>query len=288
MRVSQRMLILLLLFFSCAQVVAGTPVRVFVSILPQQYFFEQIGAEHVEVSVMVGPGQSPATFDPTPRHMVRLAGADVYQRIGVPFERAWMQDITARLPELKIVDAREGIKLRSMEHQHESGHSAGDTGKDPHIWTDPLLVIKIADQILDLLIELAPQQETVFKKNHRQFVQRLEVLDKKIRQLLYGMERSSFMVFHPSWGYFAERYGLHQIPVEQEGKSPGARALARFVETAQEKGIKTIFVQKQFSQRSAAVLAALFNGSVVAVDPLAYDYPENMERVANAIAGAAE
>lgn len=290
MRLFHRILLLSLLIMTCAQADAGAPLRIFVSILPQQYFFEQIGAEYVDVSVMVGPGQSPATFDPTPRQMAELANADLYQRIGVPFERTWMADIAARIPGLKIIDARESITLRRMEdqHGHADEHSRGDAAKDPHIWTDPLLVIKISDQILRQLTALAPEHETAFKENHRLFVQRLEALDRKIQQLLGGLKNGSFMVFHPSWGYFADRYGLRQIPVEEEGKTPGAKTLAGLVRTARRKGIKTILVQKQFSRRGAKILAASFDGNVVTVDPLAYDYPLNMERIAQAIAAAAK
>jgi len=281
--------ILILLIFACAQANASAPIKVFVSTLPQQYFFEQIGADKIKVSVMVGPGQSPTTFDPTPRQMAELASADLYQRIGVPFERTWMPNIASRIPGLKIVDAREEIKLRNLEgkHHHNSAQSEAEVAKDPHIWTDPLLVKNIADQILTNLIELAPEHTITFTENHRLFVQSMVVLDKKIRQIISRMENHSFMVFHPSWGYFADRYELHQIPVEQEGKSPGAKDLANLIKIVKQKGIKTILVQKQFSQRSAEILADSFDGNVIAVDPLAYDYIENMERVAKAIAGAA-
>jgi len=287
MRISHPILILLI--FACTHANASVPIKVFVSILPQQYFFEQIGIDKVEVSVMVGPGESPATFDPTPRQMAKLANADLYQRIGVPFERIWMPDIASRLPGLKIIDARKGIKLRRLErkHDHDSGQFKINTAKDPHIWTDPLLVKKIADQILTSLIEFAPEHASIFTKNHRLFVQRMDNLDKKIRLILSGTKNRRFMVFHPSWGYFADRYGLHQIPVEQGGKSPGAKALAELIKIARHMGVKTILVQKQFSQRSARILADSFDGNVIAVDPLAYNYPENMERVAKAIAGAA-
>ncbi len=281
--------ILALLILTCTQVGASSRVKVFVSTLPQQYFFEQIGADKIKVSVMVGPGQSPTTFDPTPRQMAELASADLYQSIGVPFERIWMPDIARRIPGLKIVDARKGMTLRNIEgkHDHDNHQPQIDRTKDPHIWTDPLLVKNIADQILQNLIELAPEHSVFFTQNHHSFVQRMDILDKKIRLILSGVKNRSFMVFHPSWGYFADRYDLHQIPVEQEGKSPGAKILANLIQAARNAGIKTILVQKQFSQHSAKILANSLDGNVVAVDPLAYNYPENMEHIAKVIADTA-
>jgi zinc transport system substrate-binding protein len=287
MRYSLR--ILLLLILTCTQADASPLIKIFVSTLPQQYFFEQIGADKIEVSVMVGPGQSPTTYDPTSKQIAELSSADLYQQIGVPFERIWMPDIARRIPGLKVVDAREGITLRSIEgtHDHASDHPESNEAKDPHIWTDPLLVKNIADQILRNLIELRPEHSATFTQNHRLFIESMDLLDENIRRILNGMENRRFMVFHPSWGYFADRYKLQQIPVELEGKSPGAKALAKLIETAQKNGIKTILVQKQFSQRSAKILAKSLGGNVVAVDPLAYNYPQNMEQVAKAIAAAA-
>lgn len=238
---------------------------------------------------MIGPGQSPTTYDPTSKQIAELSSADLYQQIGIPFERIWMPEIARRIPGLKVVDAREGMTLRSIEgaHDHTSDHPEPDQAKDPHIWTDPLLVKNIADQILRNLIELRPEHSVTFTRNHRLFIESMDLLDKNIRRILNGLENRRFMVFHPSWGYFADRYKLQQIPVELEGKSPGAKALAKLITTAQKDGIKTILVQKQFSQRSAKILAKSLGGNVVAVDPLAYDYPQNMEQVAKAIAAAA-
>jgi len=279
--------IALWLILTCTQTLASPKVKIFVSTLPQKYFFDQIGADHIDISVLVGPGQSPATYDPTPKQMVELASAQLYQRIGVPFERIWMTDISKRIPNLKIVDAREGIKLLDIEASHKahSDSSKTDHGKDPHIWTDPQRVKKIANQILKNLIELDPKHKTNFKNNYHLFIQRMDILDKRIQNTLSNIKSHRFMVFHPSWGYFADRYKLQQIPVEHEGKSPSAQSLTRLIETARTQNINSILVQKQFSQRSAKILAKAFGGRAIIVDPLAYNYPESLEHVANAIAG---
>ena len=85
--------LLILLSLQCVwltNVHAENKIIVFVSILPQQYFVQQIGNDLVDVRVMVGPGQNPATYEPTPQQMAALYKADIYFRIGVPFESAWL------------------------------------------------------------------------------------------------------------------------------------------------------------------------------------------------------
>ena len=92
------------------------------------------------------------------------------------------------------------------------------------------------------------------------------------------------MVYHPVFGYFADRYGLKQLPVEVEGKEPSARQLSRLIERAKKENIRVIFVQKQFSTESAEVISRAIDGKVVTVDPLARDYVSNMRKIADVFA----
>lgn len=267
------------------------PLSVFVSIQPQKYFVERIGGKHVRVSVMVGPGQSPATFEPRPRQMADLARARLYYRIGVPFESVWMDRIRSTNPQMSILDAREGIRLRPIEtaggHAESQGHAADQRPHDdPHIWLSPALVKIMVARLRDRLIELDPAHEADYRANTKAFVADLSGLQQQIQQRLAGLKRRSFMVFHPSWGYFADEFGLRQIPIESEGKAPGASTLARLMDQARRQRIGMIFVQPQFSQAQARALAQSVGARLVIIDSLAEDYIRNLRRVAAAIAGS--
>lgn len=270
--------------------------RAFVSVLPQKYFVERVGGEEVDVSVMVPPGRSPTTYDPSPKQMAKLAQADVFFRIGVPFEEAWIGRLREANPSMTIVDARDRIELREIDEFRGSAvqkrkpigadHDHGGR-KDPHIWTSPPLVKVLAEQIRDTLNDLAPERRSIFEANYRQFAQDLNQLDAEIRSLLKHATARRFMVLHPSWGYFADTYGLVQIPIESQGKQPGAKTLAKLIDFAREEQIPAIFVQRQFSGRDAQTIARAVGARVVTVDPLAEDYLDNMREVAKAFAGAA-
>jgi len=269
---------------------AAESLSVFVSIQPQEYFVERVGGEHVRVSVMVGPGQSPATFEPRPRQMADLARARLYYRIGVPFESVWMDRIRATNPQLSLLDAREGIQLRPIEAAGGQAEARGHvTGKrphdDPHVWLSPALVKIMAARLRDRLIELDPAHELDYRANTEAFIADLSRLQQQIHQRLAGLKRRNFMVFHPSWGYFADEFGLRQIPIESEGKAPGASTLARLMDQARRQQIGMIFVQPQFSQAQARALAQSAGAKLVTIDSLAEDYIQNLRRVAAAIAG---
>lgn len=264
---------------------AAEPIGVFVSLLPQKQFVERIAGDAVKVQVMVRPGQSPATYDPTPQQMVELALATAYFRIGAPFENVWMPKIQSSHPKLRIVDTRAGITLLPMSSPATSqGHDHGNP--DPHIWTDPLLVKQQAANIRDGLIAVIPGERARFEAGYTRFAAELDALDAELRRLLAGKTERRFMVFHPAWGYLARTYGLKQIPIEVEGKEPGPQALARLIDRARADGVRVIFVQKQFSRSAADAVARAIGGEVVELDPLAEDFIGNTRSAGQAIARA--
>lgn len=283
-------LCLLTALFLALSTVAGAaskkPINVFVSVLPLKYFVERIGGEHVDVSVMVPPGRSPATYDPAPRQMATLSNASIYYRIGVPFERSWIKRIADLNPEMRIVNLQEGMNLRTLDnHRHEKSNQAIEE-KDPHLWTDPGQVKIMAGKILDTLSEMNPAARDEFAENYRVFLLDLDQLDRFIKERLKDVKQRTFLVFHPSWGYFAEAYDLQQLTIESQGKEPGPRALAQTIEMAKKENIRIIFVQQQFSKKTAETVARAIGGTVVTVDPLAEDYIANMRSTAENFARA--
>ncbi len=268
---------------------AAAPLPVFVSILPQQYMVEEIGRDRVQVRVMVRPGASPATYEPKPGQMAALAKTRLYFSIGVPFETFWLDKIAASNPEMILVHTDRGIRKIPMatHHHHEKGHHGepdqeehGHSGLDPHIWTSPALVMVQAQTILTALIEQDPENTNFYTRNHGDFIQKLTALDQDLKRLFKDKAGTRFMVFHPSWGYFARDYGLDMIPIEVEGKDPKPAQLKALIEHARKNNIQVLFAQPQFSAKSARLIAREIHGQVVTADPLAPNWMENMKTIA--------
>jgi zinc transport system substrate-binding protein len=159
---------------------------------------------------------------------------------------------------------------------------------DPHLWTDPNLVKKMTEHIRTTLTAADPAGAADYQAGAEAFIRDLVDLDRTIRRQLANVRERRFLVFHPSWGYFAAAYDLQQIAIEAAGKEPGPRALAGIIEQARENNISVVFVQQQFSRTTAATIARAINGRVVAIDPLAEDYLANMRRTAEAFARSLE
>ncbi len=272
-----------------------------VSILPQKYFVERIGGNLVNVTVIVKPGQNHEVYEPTPQQMEQMSKSVIYFRTGVFFESYLVGRISSVNRKLKIVDTRTGVPLRKIESFHsienifnksKSGTSVvqeGDKGhrhaegNDPHVWLNPLFVKIQAKTIFNELSSLDPGHLGVYKKNYEKFISDLDEADKIIREILSGIKSNRLVIFHPSMGYFADRYGLVQVPIEVEGKDPGQRELASIIDFLKREKIKTIFIQKEVSSKSALTIASSIGGNLVIIDPISGDYINNLKIIAGEI-----
>lgn len=285
--------LLFVLLLSAAPTALARPLKTFVSIVPQKYFLEKIGGDLVEVAVMVQPGASPVTYEPKPRQMVALAKTDIYFAIGVPFEAAWLKKIAATNSKMRVVHTEAGIQKvamithhhheeKSEPHQEKTGHSQDrHFTEDPHIWLSPPLVMQQARNILNGLVAFDKAHRPIYEANYRNFIVEIVDLDLELKSAL-EIDRGhlEFMVFHPSWGYFARAYGLKQIPIEMEGKEPKPAELQYLIEYGRKQGIKAIFVQPQFSRQAAQTIVQSLGGQIILVDPLAPDWKKNLQEVA--------
>jgi zinc transport system substrate-binding protein len=262
------------------------PVNVFVSILPQKYLVERVGGERVIVNVMVRPGLNPETYEPTPKQMAELSNADLYFRMAVPFESVWIKRISSINPEIRIIECCGDLAINDpVTHEHE--FHAGLVN-DAHIWTSPQNAIVLAEIIKSALSEFDPEYADHFENNYRTLVSELNDLDQHIEAELAGINNRYLIVAHPSWGHFAEAYGLQQISIEQHGMEIKARQLSKLVEFARKENIHTIYTQKQFNNASAKILAREINSRIVELDPLAEDYINNLRHVTQAIIAGAQ
>lgn len=259
-----------------------------VSVIPQAYFVERIGGDAVSVNFMVGPGEEAHTYEPKPEQMKALNDSQVFFSIGIEYEETWLPRFMDINPDLLFVDSAEGVQRigTSETHPHLDEDENHTEGLDPHIWLAPDNAKIIATNILNALIDLAPDQAEAFQVNYDVLITDIDTLDAQIIATIAGLEQRTFMVFHPAWGYFANQYDLEQIAVQVGGQDPSASELAELVKIAREKNIQVVFVQPTFSTIKAQAIAQEINAEVTVVDPLARDWLGNLEIVAQAFASA--
>jgi len=261
-----------------------------VSIRPQLWLVERVGGEHVEVSSLLSPGDSPATYQPTDAQISLVMQSKVYFRIGVPFENGrWFQAIEGPGGPI-IVDLRRGIEMRYMQHRHgreieEHEEPAADREEsDPHIWLSPRLLKIQAATVAGTLSEIDPAHARDYRSNLQRLVEELDRVDVYIRDRLSSVRGRTFFVFHPAWGYFADEYGLRQEAIEIEGKEPSDHDLTEFQGRARQENIAVIFVQPQISSEAVEAVARAIGAEVRVLDPLLRDVAFNLRAVADVLA----
>lgn len=280
---------------ACAdEIKPADKVKVFVSIEPVAYFVKRVAGPLAEVNTLVGAGQDPHTFEPTPKLITKLADAQALFKIGFPFEEALIKKAGSTFRDLKVVDLEQGIKMLPIaeerkqvgheSHGHSHSHDAG--GLDPHTWLNPLNAKIQAGTIAKTLIQIDPAHSAIYEENLKKFEADLDNINTELTNSLAPIRGKSFFVFHPAFGYFANAYGLEQVPVEVEGKEPTARQLTRLIEKAKAQGVKVIFAEPQFPQKAARTLAESIGGAVVLIDVLSPDYLNNLRDIAASVGAA--
>ncbi len=263
-----------------------------VSILPQKYFIEQIAGDMVEVNVMIPPGSSPATYEPSVSQLSKIIHSLTYMRIGyVGFEQSWMEKIRAVNPDMKIVDLSTGIDLIEEEEQKEKGehehlHGEAHGGIDPHIWLSSNNSKIIAKNTFEELILLLPDEKDQLSEKYSELLSKIDSIQRSIINLLSTQEDRSFIIYHPALSYFARDYNLKQFSLEIGGKTPSPAHMKWMIDLGREKKISTIFLQEQFDQKNAEVLAKAIGAKVVLINPLDPDWEGQMFNIANQLSSS--
>ena len=253
-----------------------------VTLEPLRYFTEAIAGDNYEVVSMVPKGSSPESYDPTPQQLVNLSKSQAYLRIGyIGFEQAWMKKLEANCPNMKVYDTSKGIDLiRDKGHWH--GDHFHEGGVEPHVWNSTQNALIIADNIYQALCELDSTHKEDYQKRLDVLKQTIRQTDANVRTLLENAD-STFLIYHPALSYFARDYGLKQVSIEEGGKEPSPAQLKALIETCRNENVHTIFVQQEFDQRNAQLIANELGVNIVSINPLSYDWVKEMIRIAEAL-----
>ena len=282
---------LILLFALSCNIVNENRPTITVSIEPQRYFVEQIVGDKFRVNTIVPAGTSPETYDPTPSQMIELGKSTLYFKVGyLGFENAWGNNLEENNVDVDVINCSNNINLIEGENhsieigendEHE-GHN--HQGVDPHIWSSPKSALIMAENMLNALVVADEENQKQYRENFKKLETKIKDTDQKIRELLENAPVKSFIIYHPALGYLARDYNLTQYSIEFEGKNPSPQQLKVMIDFAREQGIRTIFVQKGFDIKNAESLAKEVGASIHSIDPLSYDWSDELIKVAQILA----
>jgi len=290
----------------------NSKITVAVSIVPEASFVKEVAGDLVDVVTVIPKGNSPANYQPTTIEMQALSDADIYFVMHVPTEEAnILPKVRDFNKDIILVDLREVVSedypLRHMdehvhdednvhEEEHDENHEDEDEHEDnkhfesvdPHIWLSPSRVIVMVQTIADELSKLDSENESIYQANAEEYIRKLEDLDSYIKENVNKMDKKTFMIYHGSYGYFAQDYGLEMISLEVDGKAATAVWMQQVIDQAKEQGITAVFYQDEFDDSQAQIIAEEINGAVKKAVPLGEDYIKGLKDFANALSDNGE
>lgn len=252
----------------------------YVSIQPLQSLVDSIVGGDFEVEVLVPAGASPETFEPTPRQFVELNEAQLIFNVGlIDFETSLLGKIEQQE---KVIDLSRGIDLIEGSCSHSSHGHNHMHGVDPHVWTSPKALQKMAANAFEAIRKAYPDS-VKYETNYNRLQKELQALDARTAEKIARSGIEYFIVYHPALTYYARDYGLRQVAIEADGKEPSARQLTAIIRQAREDGVRRIFYQKQFPASTVEVIARDIDAEYVAIDPLDRDAIANIDTITDLI-----
>lgn len=281
--ISLFLLILILSFTlsSCTKKVSTSNTKpiIAVSIVPEKTFVKEIAGDLVDVLTLIPPGNSPSNFAPKPQDLAKLSEAKLYFAIGVPTEEAnILPKINDVNNDLKIIKLNEEVQKKYSERSFDSNN------RDPHIWLSPQRTKIMISKITEELSNLDEKHKSIYEENAKKYLNTLDELDKYIKNKLKNSKDKSFIIYHPSIGYFADDYNLEMIAIEKDGKSVTPKELEKIIDLAKEKNIKIILHQKEIDSKKVQTLAQEIGAEAKEIDPLNPDYIKNLKIIADLLA----
>jgi zinc transport system substrate-binding protein len=253
-----------------------------VTIEPLRYIVEGIVGEDFEIEVLVPPGASPETYEPTPAQIALTERAQLVFGTGLlDFERSMLGDTFEKQ---LFVNLSAGIELIEEAHSHhndseaehiEHAHGHHHHGTDPHIWMSPKSLIIMAETAYERIHELYPDSLS-YPTRYGRLRDSLEALDAAVEAKIANSPHRSFVIFHPGLTYLAKDYGLRQIALEHDGKEPSARQLREVVDFARTECISKVLYQNEFPRSMVEVVASEIGAEPVEIDILGADVPTNI------------
>ncbi len=244
---------------------------ILVTIPAYEQIAQMIGGDNIVVKSVIPPGANQHLFDPSPRQMAALEGAQVWFGINEPIEKNLLPSFRDQNPNFEYVN------LANLVVPIDDGH-------DRHIWTDPVGMIAQAEVMYKTLLMLLPDKHDSLTEGYEKVKATLQLVNSEIEQKLAPFKGDAILVSHAAFGYFCKRYDLEQLSIEVEGKAPLPRDVERLVAKFPKHKIRCVLVQEQHDEKAARKFATMLDLPVYSVDPAGPHYFQMLRTLAEDIA----
>ena len=237
-------------------------IKIVTSFYPMYIFTSNItkGIDDVEVINLTKPTTGCLhDYSLTTEEMKILQDCDIFITNGAGIE-SFMEKVTKQIPNLKIIEASEGIELLKDENNEEN----------PHVWLSITNAIKEVKNIEEKLIQYDNKNKDQYTKNANEYINELNKQNEKMEKELKSLESRNIITFHEAFPYFAKEFDLNIVGVveREPGTQPSAKELQETIETIKKLDVKAIFVEPQYPKKVAEIIATETKTKVYTLDPI--------------------
>lgn len=266
--------------------IQGDTLMVYTSMYPLAYFAEQIGGNLVTVHNLTPTGAEPHDYEPTQKDLIQLNKSDLFIYNGAGLE-SWIDKIKTNIDtkQTMLVESTKNIKLLTGKEEEEEEHNQHHTDNhpenvDPHVWLDPILAKKQAENIKQALIQKDPEHKTIYEQNYEKLAQRLDQLDQSYRSVLSQTKSKNVLTSHAAFHYLTERYGLKQVAISglSPDQQPSPKRLKEIIQYAKQNNIKYIFFEKLVDPKVAKVVSKEIHATALVLDSLEGLTPDEQKK----------
>lgn len=259
-----------------------------VTIDPQKYFLETIVGNRYDINCVVPSGSNPESFDVAPSQMLALSKSIAYFKVGyLGIENTLIEKVRNNHPHLQIFDCSVGIEASQHDHDHDHDHTNcnhGHEGGDPHTWSSPATAKIMVTNMYNAVVKLDSLNKEQYTINYNTLMTDFAKTDSIIKSYIAKAPSKSFIIYHPSLTYFANEYGLEQLPIEYEGKNPSPTQLKDLIDEARADNVKVVFIQQEFDTKNAETIAEAIGAKPITINLLSYYWSEELIKIAKALA----
>ncbi len=256
--------IALLLTGAGCTVATPDKLKVAATIPPLYDLVRTIAGDDVDTVLILPPGASPHTFEPTASTMKQLQGVSVIFEIGHGLDN-WFLFLENPVDTVVFVGMDKNIQLRAATDSDE--HDSGSF--DPHYWMDPTNALSMVDTIVEELSLRAPEHAVDFNIRAERFKEELKKKDFEWQQKMAQVRNKNIITFHDSFMYFADHFGLTVVATFEPfpGREPSPQYLIQLKQGIDEHNVRTLYLEPQLSPSSFETFAKDTNLTIATLDP---------------------
>jgi ABC-type Zn uptake system ZnuABC Zn-binding protein ZnuA len=215
------------------------------TVAPLTNIVSNIAGDRIEVQGIIPEGTDSHTFEPRPSDADILSKANLVIVNGLYLEAPTQKLAKSSKPKDTNIYELGNNTITQDQWLFDFSFPKEKGDPNPHLWVNPKYAEAYAKLAAEQLTKLDPAGKDYYATNLKNYLQRLNDLDKATREVVASIppKNRKLVTYHDSWAYWARQYGFEVIGAIQPSdfKEPSAQDVAKLIDQIRQTGVPAIF-----------------------------------------------